>query len=73
MNFDNHTLLGPWGLAPFLPKQIYLQNLNHVSYHNKILQRGPYVYNVYKCTHGHTLNHVCEHDEHVYAVYDVYA
>ena len=42
-------------------------------YHNKTLQGGPYVHNVYKCTHEHTLNHVCEHDEHVYAVYGVHA
>ena len=72
-DFGTYTFLGPWGLAPFLTKQIYLQNLKHLFYHNKTLQSGPYVYNVYKCTHEHTLNHVCEHDEHVYAVYGVHA
>ena len=61
------------GLAPFLTQTIYLQNLNHLFYHNKILKGGPYVHIVYKCTHEHTLNHVCEYDEQVYVVYGVHA
>ena len=73
VNFDTHTFLSPWGLASFLPKQIYLQNLKHLFYDNKTLQGGPYDHNVYKCTHQGTYNHVCEHDEHVYAMICVHA
>ena len=34
----------------------------------KILQRGPYIYNVYKCTHEHTLYYVYERGKHVYVM-----
>jgi len=73
VTFGTHTLLDPWGLAPLLTQQIYLQNLHYVLYQNKTLQGGPYVHNVYKCTHEHTWCYVYEREKHVYVVVCVHA
>ena len=68
------NFLESFGVKTFLnPNIFYLQNLNHLTYHNKILQGGPYDHNVYKCTLQHTWCHVCEHKKHVYAMEGVYA
>ena len=61
--------LGPWELAPFLIQTNLFAKFELCILSYKTLQGGPYVHNVYKCTHEHTWNHVCEHDEHVYAVF----
>ena len=65
---------GSMGVNTFPNQNKYICKIRIInSIKAKILQGGPYVHNVYKCTHEHTLNHVCEHDEHVYAVYGMHA
>ena len=73
MDLGTQTFLGPRELVPFLTQTLGLKKLKYLIYHNKILQGSLFDRNVYMYTLYHTKCHVCEHDEHVYAMEAVHA
>ena len=71
--FGTHIFLGPWGLVPSLTQTNLFAKFTLVCNLSKQnLASGPYVHNVYKCTHEHTCDG-CIRVEHVYAVEGVHA